>query len=62
MMYEGIKALYHVASGVLKLAKPIIQATDDPFEIVAAIQGYPRSLWDCQALIEVTNFFPLAPS
>ena len=54
LFYEGVKALYHVASGILQLAIPIFHSIDDPFEIVAAVQGYPRSLWNCQELNEVS--------
>ncbi|POS88118.1 hypothetical protein EPUL_001092 [Erysiphe pulchra] len=50
--YEGSKTLFRIALTIFKLGESQIRAVTDPMEIFQVVQGIPRSMIDCNHLME----------
>lgn len=53
LFFEGSKALFRIALAIFKAGESQIQKVSDPMEIFQVVQTIPRSMLDCNALLEV---------
>ncbi|EME88641.1 uncharacterized protein MYCFIDRAFT_149251 [Pseudocercospora fijiensis CIRAD86] len=53
LFFEGSKTIFRVALAIFKAAESQILKVSDPMEIFQVVQTIPRSMLDCNALMEV---------